>query len=51
MRKKKSKYCMWRKLLAAWIATSECFSSIWIKKNLKISWSVPKILIGKIMMA
>ncbi|MEE1430258.1 MAG: glycosyltransferase [Faecalibacterium prausnitzii] len=21
---------MWRKLLAAWIATSECFSSIWI---------------------
>ena len=38
---------MWRKLLAAWIATSECFSSIWIKKNLKISWSVPKILIGK----
>ena len=24
---------MWRKLLAAWIATSECFSSIWIIRN------------------
>lgn len=23
---------MWRKLLAAWIATSECFSSIWIRR-------------------
>ena len=28
---------MWRRPQVAWIATSECFSSIWIKKNLKVT--------------
>lgn len=27
---------MWHRLQVAWIATSECFSSIWIRKNLRI---------------
>lgn len=27
---------MWHRLQVAWIVTSECFSSIWTKKSLRI---------------
>ena len=29
---------MWHRLQVAWIATSECFSSIWTKISLKMYW-------------
>lgn len=34
---------MWRKLLAAWIATSECFSSIWIPEDAYVVGMVGRI--------